>query len=121
LEAGPGYVAGIPRITGDLYNFGQDTRAFFALSVGTVAANCADARVVQNNMMPLRESMPQTSIDGTPFNEEIPGVAVDLLEGEALCLTISPVSDASFGHSSRTPGLMGFDGLEVVVPWVAGS
>jgi len=120
LAEGPGYVAGTPRIKGDLYNFGQDTRAFFALSVGTVAADCADAKVVQNNMMPLRESMPQMSIEGTPFNEEIPAVAVDLAAGEALCLTISPVSDTSFGHGSRSPGLMGFDGLEVVVPWVQG-
>lgn len=118
LANGPISIAGIPRIKGGLYNFGADTRSFFALSVGTAANGCATAKVVQNNMMPLREFMPQTTIDGTGFNEEIPAVAVDVTADEVLCLTMSPVSDASFGHSSRTPGLQGFDDLSVILPKV---
>ncbi|MEA2452900.1 MAG: type transport system ATP-binding protein [Actinomycetota bacterium] len=119
LANGPLTVAGAARITGDLYNFGADTRAFFALSIGTTAAECADAKVIQNNMMPLRSMMPQgASIDGTPFSADLAAVAADIPAGKSLCLTVSPVSDESFGHSSRTPGLMGFDGLRVRVPVV---
>ena len=112
---GPKTIAGIPRLTGDLYNAGADARAFFALSVGT---NPADARVIQNNVMPLRQLIPQGGTDPTGFEIELPGIAVELAEGESLFLTISPISDASFGHGSRTPGLMVISDLTVHVPLV---
>jgi hypothetical protein len=114
LSSGPLTVAGIPRLTAGLWNGAVDSRAFFALSVGT---NVADAQVVQNNMMPLRSfdpHVPEVS-DGT-VDIELPGVVVDVPADKKLFLTISPVSDMSFGHGSRTPGVIVLTDLEVHVP-----
>jgi pimeloyl-ACP methyl ester carboxylesterase len=114
LASGPLKVAGIPRLTAGLWNAAVDSRAFFALSVGT---NAADAQVVQNNMMPLRSfdpHVPEVS-DGT-VDIELPGVVVDVPAGKKLFLTISPVSDMSFGHGSRAPGVIILTDLKVHVP-----
>ena len=114
LASGPLTVAGIPRLEAGLWNAPADSRAFFALSVGT---NAADAQVVQNNMMPLRSfdpHVPEIS-DGT-VDIELPAVVVDVPAGEKLFLTISPVSDMSFGHGSRAPGLIVLTDIEVHVP-----
>lgn len=114
LASGPLKVAGIPRLTAGLWNAAVDSRAFFALSVGT---NAADAQVVQNNMMPLRSlepHVPEVS-DGT-VDIELPAVVVDVPAGKKLFLTISPVSDMSFGHGSRAPGMIVLTDLEVHVP-----
>jgi pimeloyl-ACP methyl ester carboxylesterase len=112
LASGPITVGGIPKVSGDLYAAAADTRAFFALSRGT---NLADAKVIQNNMMPLRSLLPST---GEGFEIELPGIAAEIPAGEKLFLTISPISDQSFGHGSRTPGMMVFSGLTVRVPVV---
>ncbi|MQA99474.1 MAG: peptidase S15 [Actinobacteria bacterium] len=114
LASGPLTVAGIPRLTGDLYNLAVDSRAFFALSVGS---NAADAQVVQNNMMPLRSLTPHApGVAEQAIDIELPAVVVDIPAGEKLFLTISPVSDMSFGHGSRAPGAIVIQDLEVHVP-----
>jgi ABC-2 type transport system ATP-binding protein len=59
---------------------------------------------VQNNMMPLRELLP---VVDEPRTVELPGMASSSRRAESLFLTISPISDMSFGHGSlRTPGLV---------------
>jgi ABC-2 type transport system ATP-binding protein len=114
LASGPLKVAGIPKLTGNLYNAAVDSRAFFALSVGT---NAADAQVVQNNMMPLRALTPHApGVAEQAIDIELPAVVVEVPEGKRLFLTISPVSDMSFGHGSRAPGAIVITDLEVHVP-----
>ena len=113
VASGPLTVAGIPKLRSVVSTLGADQRVFFALSVGTSAA---DARVVQNNMMPLRELLP---IVQTPRLIDLPGVAVDVKKGEKLFLTVSPVSDMSFGHGSvRTPGVVTLENLRLDLPVV---
>jgi pimeloyl-ACP methyl ester carboxylesterase len=112
LASGPLTVAGIPKLSGNLYSAGADTRAFFALSVGT---SIQDAKVIQNNVMPLHSLLPSV---GAPFSIELPGIAVDVPTGQKLFLTISSLSDMSFGHGSKTPGIMVMDGMTVHVPVV---
>lgn len=108
---GPLTVTGIPKLRSTVTTLGADQRVFFALSVGTTAA---DATVVQNNMMPLRELLP---IVQTQRIIELPGVAVDVKKGEKLFLTVSPVSDMSFGHGSvRTPGVVALENLRLDLP-----
>lgn len=97
---GPLTVAGVPRLTADVSTLGPDARLFFGLSVGTSAA---DARLVQNNTMPLREAV---QVTGARRTIELPGVAVEVPLGKKLFLTVSGFSDMSFGNGSRTPGLV---------------
>jgi ABC-2 type transport system ATP-binding protein len=127
LADGPITIAGIPRLTGAIVNAGVDTRAFFALSVGAspTAAGPASApapapTVIQNNMTALRKLMPHAAAntDGQPFDIELPGVAIEIPAGQSLYLTISPISDASFGHGSKTPGVMVITDLRVLFPVV---
>lgn len=108
---GPLTVAGVPKLRATVTSLGADQRVFFALSVGT---SPVDAKVVQNNMMPLRELLPIVQTDRVI---ELPGVAVNVKKGEKLFLTVSPVSDMSFGHGSvRTPGIVGLENLKLDVP-----
>ena len=100
VASGPLTVAGVPRLSATVSTLGPDARLFFGLSVGTTAA---DARLVQNNMMPLREATP---VSGAKRTIELPGVAVEVPLGQKLFLTVSGTSDMSFGHGSRTPGLV---------------
>jgi ABC-2 type transport system ATP-binding protein len=111
IAAGPLTVAGVPRLDATVSTVGADQRVFFALSVGPTPAQ---ARVVHNNMMPLRELLPVVQ---EPRAVELPGLAVDVPEGQTLYLTISPISDISFGHGSvRTPGVVVLEGMVVQVP-----
>jgi ABC-2 type transport system ATP-binding protein len=111
LAEGPITVAGVPLLEALVTTVGFDQRAFFALSVG---ATPADARIVQNNMMPLREEEP---VEEQQRTIELPGIAIEVPEGENLYLTASPVSDASFGHgSTRSPGLIVLEDAVVHVP-----
>jgi ABC-2 type transport system ATP-binding protein len=110
LTEGPVTVTGIPELSGVVTSLGLDARAFFALSVGTSPAN---AQVIQNNMLPLRRALPTQSEE---FSIELPGVVVEVREGQTLFLTVSPVSDLSFGHSSKTPGSFLLSDLEVSFP-----
>jgi ABC-2 type transport system ATP-binding protein len=113
LAQGPLTVGGIPELTADVTTVGVDQRVFFALSVGESPPT---AQVVQNNMLPLREPEP---VVGEHRRVELPGVAVDVAEGETLYLTLSAVSDMSFAHgSTRTPGSVLLEDLSVDVPLV---
>lgn len=116
VAEGPLTVAGEPRLSGKLLNLGVDSRAFVALSIGSADSMCADASVIQNNVMPLREFSPQASATPTSFDVALPAVTATVGAGDALCLTISPQSDQSFGHGGKTPGLMALQELELRVP-----
>ena len=63
-----------------------------------------DAKIVQNNMLPIRENglvlnKPRTGV-------ELPSVAVDVPAGQTLFLTVSPLSDMYAGFGSRVVGAM---------------
>ncbi|HEX8206755.1 MAG TPA: CocE/NonD family hydrolase, partial [Solirubrobacteraceae bacterium] len=99
IAKGPMTIAGVPTLDATVTSVGADQRVFFAISVGT---SPADATVVQNNTMPLRELLPVVRERRTV---ELPGIAVEVPEGKNAYLTVSPVSDMFFGHGSvRTPG-----------------
>jgi ABC-2 type transport system ATP-binding protein len=112
LAKGPLTVAGTPYLDATVTSLGLDSRAFFALSVGT---SPADARVVQNNVRPHREASLNL---GTARSIELPSIAVEVRKGQSLFLTVSPVSDMFVGHGSRTPSAMVLDGAKVRVPVV---
>ena len=112
LADGPLTVAGTPYLDATVTSLGLDSRAFFALSVGT---SPADAKVVQNNVLPYRSA----SVDlGTARSIELPSVAVEVPAGQSLFLTVSPVSDMFPLHGSRTPSAMVLDGAKVRLPVV---
>ena len=110
VAEGPITVTGVPRLAGSLVAAGLDSRAFFGLSTGTSPAN---AMVVQNNLLPLRQILPTT---GEEFEIELPGVSVDVPAGEKLFLTISPFSDMYFGHGSKPPGGLVLSDLTLTLP-----
>jgi hypothetical protein len=110
VAEGPITVSGIPELGGTVTAAGVDARAFFGLAIGS---SPADALVIQNNLMPLRAPLP---VQDQEFRIELPGVAVQVPEGQSLFLTISPVSDMSFGHGSRTPGGLLLGDLELELP-----
>jgi alpha-beta hydrolase superfamily lysophospholipase len=110
VTTGPITVTGIPTLSGTATALGIDSRAFFGLSMGT---SPADAVVITNNLMPLRLPLP---VADEAFEIELPGVAVEVPEGQTLFLTITPVSDMSIYHGSRTPGGLVLAGLELDLP-----
>jgi len=112
ISDGPIRVAGMPFVDADVTTLTPDARVFFALSVGT---SPSDARIVQNNMMPLRE---MTIVNGVARHIELPAVAVDVPAGQSLFLTVSPVSDMSFGSGSRLPGIVTLNNVVVRLPVV---
>lgn len=111
IAKGPITVAGIPRLRGSFTSIGVDARAFFGLSVG---ATPATAQIVQNNVIPLRQRLP---VVDSPLNMELPGVAVEVPEGQSLYLTVSALSDMFIG-TARTPGVFLITGAEVDLPVV---
>ena len=111
LAAGPLRFAGVPLLDADVTTVGADQRVFVGLAIGPDPAR---ARVVQNNLMPLRELLPVVREHRTL---ELAGVAADVPAGEKLYLTITPVSDMYFGHgSARTPGVVTLENLRVTLP-----
>jgi ABC-2 type transport system ATP-binding protein len=106
----PTTIAGIPTLKGTVASTAVDGRAFFGLSVGNTPA---DASVIQNNLMPLRQILPTA---GEKFEIELPGVAVKIPEGQSLFLTISPVSDMYLEHGSRTPAALVLSDLKLTLP-----
>ncbi|MDQ1372937.1 MAG: type transport system ATP-binding protein, partial [Actinomycetota bacterium] len=107
---GPITIAGMPFVDAKVTTVTPDTRAFFALSVGT---SPADAKIVQNNVMPLREVDP---VSGVARSIELPAVAVEVPEGQSLFVTVSAFSDMFFGSGSRVPGAMVLDDAVVRLP-----
>ena len=110
IAQGPLTVTGVPKLSGVVTNTTLDARSFFGLAVGTTPV---DARVIQNNLLPLRVIRPVVDKE---FSIELPGVAVDIPKGQSLYLTVSPVSDMYYGHASRTPGAMLLGDLELTLP-----
>jgi ABC-2 type transport system ATP-binding protein len=110
VAQGPITIAGVPVLSGKVTSAALDGRAFFGLATGT---SPADARVVHNNLLPLRRALPVTDSE---FAIELPGVVVEVPAGENLYLTVTPVSDLFFGHGSRTPGAMVLTDVELDLP-----
>jgi pimeloyl-ACP methyl ester carboxylesterase len=109
IVEGPVTVAGIPILKGSLTAVGAETRAFFALSVGETPAT---ARILQNNVMPLRQRLPAIR---QPVELELAGVAAVVPAGQTLYLTVSAVSDM-FAGNNRYPGAMLLEDAVVDVP-----
>ncbi len=109
---GPIRAAGTPYLTGTMYAAGVNNRAFYGLAVGT---SPADARIVQNNVLPVNELAPVT---GERRRVELPSVAVDVAKGESLFVLASPVSDTFAGMGSRTPGAVILQDAVVRLPVV---
>lgn len=76
VAQGPMTLTGVPHLSGLVTAADLDSRAFFGLCMGTTPA---DARVIQNNLMPLRQIMPVTDKN---FKIELPGVAVKIPKGQ---------------------------------------
>lgn len=113
IAEGPLTVAGIAKLTGNLTTLGVDARAFFGLSVGTTPA---EARLVANNVMPVRRVLP---VSEQPLYLELPGSAIVVPEGQRLYLTVSPVSGIFAGFGSRTPGAVLLEDARVRLPIVS--
>ncbi len=100
IADGPIAVAGTPTVTASVTSFGVDTRIFYGLAVGT---NAQDARLVQNNVLPLREPVP-VALQPTTFS--LPAVGVRVPAGQSLFLLSSPFSDTFAGQRNHAPGLI---------------
>jgi ABC-2 type transport system ATP-binding protein len=109
---GPIRVAGTPYLEGTMYAAGVNNRAFYGLAVGTSAA---DAKLVQNNVLPVNELAP---VVGEERRIELPSVAVDVAEGESLFVLATPFSDTFAGMGSRTPGAVILQDTMVRLPVV---
>ena len=114
IADGPLRVAGTPYLDGTLTALGVNNRAFVGLAVGTSEA---DARLVQNNVLPINELEP---VAGEKRSLELPSVAVDVAKGESLYLLVTPFSDTFAGMGSRTPGAIVLEESVVRLP-VVGS
>lgn len=110
VAEGPLSLAGVPELAGKVTSAGLDGRAFFGLAIGP---SPAEARVIQNNLLPLRRALP---VVDDAFRIELPGIAAEVPEGETLYLTVTPVSDMYFGHGSRTPGALVLSDVELSLP-----
>ena len=110
LAQGPVTVAGVPRLRTTLTALGVDVRFFAGLAVGTTPA---DAQIVQNNLLPVRQAEP---VVGRAITAELPGVAVVVPEGQTLYLVLTPVSDIFVMHGSRTPGAAILEQVVVDLP-----
>jgi ABC-2 type transport system ATP-binding protein len=112
VAAGPIRVAGSPKVTADVATIGVDNRAFYGLAIGT---SVLDAKLVQNNVLPLRQLGVKT-VKGRTI--ALPAVAVDVPAGQKLFLYASPFSDMFAGMGSRTPGTVTLTNTVVHVPVV---
>jgi ABC-2 type transport system ATP-binding protein len=112
VRTGPLTVAGIPRLRATVTTVVPDTRVFLGLAVGT---SPADARLVQNNVLPLRAVDAATD---SAKAADLPGVAVTVPEGQTLFLVVSPVADAFGLHGSRVPGAAVLEDLVLELPVV---
>lgn len=111
IAQGPLTIAGSPSLDARLTTLGLDNRAFLGLSVGT---SPLDAKIVQNNMLPIREN--GIAIDKPRRGVELPSVTVDVPAGQTLFLTVAPISDMSVGFGSRVVGAMRMKDVVVHLP-----
>lgn len=112
IADGPLTLAGAPSLDALVKNLGLDSRAFFALSVGT---SPLDAKVIQGNVLPHRE---KGLNPGTRRTIELPAIAATVPAGKSLFLTVTPISDMFLLHGSRTPGAMVLGDVTVRLPVV---
>ena len=110
VAEGPIRVAGSPSLTGTMYAAGVNNRAFYALAVGT---SPLDAKIVQNNMLPVNELEP---VAGEKRRITLPSVAVHVPEGQNLYVVASAASDTFVSMGSRTPGAIVLEGVTVRLP-----
>jgi pimeloyl-ACP methyl ester carboxylesterase len=103
LAKGPITVTGVPRLDAKVTTLRPDAAAYFALSVGTTPL---DAKIVQNNTMPLREPRVVRNVRRTV---ELPGIAVDVPAGKSLYLTVAPAADMFAGQDGRLPNAVKLD------------
>jgi pimeloyl-ACP methyl ester carboxylesterase len=113
IKSGPLTVAGTPTLDAKVTSLALDGRMFVSLAVGTSPLN---AKIVQNNMLPIRE--PGIVVDKPRKDIELPSVAVDVPAGKTLYLLVTPISDMSFGHGSRVPGAMILKDMKIHLPLV---
>jgi len=109
---GPITIAGTPYLTGSVTALGLENRAFYGLAVGT---SPLDAKLVQGNVLPLREPASVTDVDR---RVALPSVAVRVPKGKSLFVMASAFSDMFLGMGSRTPGAIVIDGTVVHLPVV---
>lgn len=100
IAKGPLTIAGTPTVTANVYTVIPQSAAYFALSVGK---NPLTAKVVQNNTIPLRENHAARGVRRT---FELPAIAVDVLAGQNLYLTVAPVADMYAGQRGPLPGVI---------------
>jgi ABC-2 type transport system ATP-binding protein len=109
---GPIRIAGTPYLSGRMTALGVNNRAFYGLAVGRTAA---DARLVQNNVLPVNELEP---VVDEKRRIELPSVAVDVKEGESLFVLATAASDTFLAMGSRTPGAIVLEDATVRLPVV---
>ena len=109
---GPIRVAGTPYLSGVMTAAGVNNRAFYGLAVGT---SPLDAKLVQNNVLPVFELQP---VQGEKRRIELPSVAVDVPKGQSLFVLATPVSDTFTAMGSRTPGAILLQDAAVDLPVV---
>jgi ABC-2 type transport system ATP-binding protein len=112
IADGPIRIAGTPYLRGAVTALGVNNRAFYALGVGTSAA---DAKVVQGNMAPWSS---ETPVRGVPARIELPSVAVDVPRGQSLFVVAVATNDMYGGFGSRTPGAVVLQNATVALPVV---
>ena len=112
VAEGPVRVAGSPYLTGAVTALGLKNRAFYGLAVGT---SPDDAKLVQNNVLPLNEPAP---VIRAARRIALPSVAVDVPAGQQLYLVATAFSDTFAGMGSRTPGVVVIDDTVVHLPVV---
>ena len=112
IADGPLRIAGTPYLSGIMTAAGVNNRAFYGLAVGTTPL---DAKLVQNNVLPILELEP---VLGEPRRIELPSVAVDVPAGQSLFVLATAVSDTFAGMGSRTPGAVLLEDATVRLPVV---
>lgn len=110
LADGPLRIAGSSELTAAISSIGLDDRAFLALAVG---ASPATATIIQDNVVPLRL---REQTDGTTMRIQLPAVAVEVPEGQALYLVAAPTNSVFAVMGSRTPGLITMSKVQVSLP-----
>ena len=112
VAKGPIRIAGRSFVTCDVTTYTPDARAFLALAVGT---SPADARIVQNNVLPINEP---EAVTGAKRRIELQSVAVDVPAGQSLFVVITPLADMFASHGSRVPGVVQISDAQVHLPTV---
>lgn len=107
VAEGPIRIAGSSFLTGTMTAPGINNRAFYGLAVGT---SPADARLVQNNVLPVDEPEP---VRGERRRIQLPAAAVDVPEGQNLYLLVSAISDTFVAMGSRVPGVISLENAVV--------